>query len=90
MKFICPPIEKIKYMRDLENHPINLEHVILIEKSNYKWYPDNVGIPAIYFKINNGDEKVAWVFNTEKDRDSTYKLITDNFFYKIALFKEKE
>jgi len=74
--FISCSIEKVRYMRGefIYNHPINLSLCISISKSNYSWYPDNIGKPSI--KLNGCDQE--WVYNNEEEREIDYLKIVNN------------
>jgi hypothetical protein len=76
--FVESSIEGITYLRGekVTNRPVNLSLCKSIEKSNYAWYPDNRGKPAIRF---NGCD-VEWVYNQESMRDKDYNRIKNNNF----------
>lgn len=72
MTFIFPKIRKIKYGREiLYNHIVNLDHCTYISFKRESWYPDNVGIPVIFF----GGIDVKWYYEDNVDREMAYDKI---------------
>lgn len=84
-QFIKPPFEKLKWGR-YENHrniPVNLINVNGIKKKQLKYYPDNDGVPSIYFlgtETKNLEDGIIWIFNKEKERDDCFEAIANNSF----------
>jgi hypothetical protein len=55
----------------VENIPVNLDLCKSVKKSNFAWYPDNTGKPAITF---NGND-VEWAFDSTSDRDCEFSRV---------------
>lgn len=72
--FVKCKTPSIIYMRGdvIQNNPVNLAICKQIIKGRYKWYPDNTGLPAIYF---DKDQTIYWVYHTEKERDEDFEKI---------------
>ena len=78
--------EQTKYNRHIINNPpINLDFVLTFDKSTYKIYPDNDGLPSIkFYTVNyNGLSSsnvcicAEWVFEDEEKRNKEYlRLLT--------------
>ena len=84
-QFIKPPYEKLEYGRyeNRTNIPVNLMNVNGIKKGRLKYYPDNNGIPSIYFlgtETKNLEDGIIWIFHGEKERDDCFEAIADNSF----------
>ncbi len=70
--FIIPSVPNVQYRgNNLNNWPINISLVTWFSKGKHAEYPDNVGIPTIYF----AGIKIKWVFETEYDRDEEFNRI---------------
>lgn len=75
-QFALPCVESITYLRGdvVKNKAVNLSLCIAIEKKRFKWYPDNVGKPCIFFYFEKGS-KISWVYHREEDRDQDFDRI---------------
>lgn len=73
--FIKCKIPSITYLRGIviNNDPVNLALCKQILKGTYSWYPDNTGLPAIYF---DREQKIAWVYRNATDRDEDFEKIS--------------
>lgn len=70
--FIECKTPSIKYRgQTVENIPVNLDLCKSVKKSNFIWYPDNTGKPAITFKGND----VEWAFDSTSDRDREFSRV---------------
>ena len=73
--FIRSSLEKVKYRGHiLENHPVNLLLCKGIMKNRIQYYPDNTGIPSIYFKGCS----IEWGYSSEEQRDKDFEDIANN------------
>lgn len=73
--FIKSSVERVNYRGNiLDNHPVNLLLCKGIIKNRINWYPDNVGIPSIYFKGCD----VEWAYSYVEDRDKDFEDIANN------------
>ena len=63
------------YRRDekIYNHPVNLDLCTSIRKTSTKWYPDNIGLPSIYFE----GCVVTLAYKDETTRDAEYIRILE-------------
>jgi len=76
-KFIKCSCENAKYRGyEMHNSPINIELVTQVAKFQEKYYPDNIGTPAISF---HGIGK-KWVYgeNQVAQRDKDYEMIVSH------------
>ena len=93
-QFIKPPFEKLNIGR-YENHtniPVNLTNVNGIKKGRLKYYPDNDGVPSIYFlgtETKNLEDGIIWIFNNEQERDDCFEAIANNSFNVINKLNSK-
>lgn len=93
-QFITPPFEKLNIGR-YENHtniPVNLTNVNGIKKGALKYYPDNDGVPSIYFlgtETKNLEDGIVWIFHDEKERDLCFEAIANNSFNVINKLNPK-
>jgi len=72
--FVKCSVETVKYRNyDYSNNPINLALCRFITKKQYKCYPDNIGIPAIYFD----DDNLHWLYQDVKQRDKDFDMLTN-------------
>lgn len=71
--FIECSVPEIVYLHGHKhtNQPVNLGLCPSICKTQLKWYPDNVGKPAIFFV---GCDQ-HWAFNSEAERDVEFSKI---------------
>lgn len=76
--FVKPSEEAVRYLRGdlVYNHPVNIDNCTEITKFRYQWYPDNNGLPAIYFKGCD----TCWVFSSVDERDRIFENLTNNNF----------
>lgn len=84
-QFIKPPYENVMYGRykDHTNNPVNLANVTGIAKMQLNYYPDNNGVPGIYFlgtAKKKSDDEITWIFKNEKERDECFEAIANNSF----------
>jgi hypothetical protein len=71
--FIRCSIEGVKYLNDIIiNNPVNLELCKFIVKGNFKYYPDNIGLPSIKFE---GCDSV-WIYDSKEQRDLEFEWIS--------------
>lgn len=71
-KFIKSIVNCVDYKgQKFNNNPINIDLVTEVSKRRLKYYPDNEGIPSIYFK----GVDVEWVYLKDSDRDSEFETI---------------
>lgn len=74
--FIKCSVKAVPYRRGeiVTNKPVNIDLCKSLTKSQFAWYPDNIGLPSITF---NGTE-VEWVFPDLKSRDDEFERIASN------------
>jgi hypothetical protein len=76
-KFVKPSVQETSYRSDVvHNNPVNIDKVTQVEKKQFQWYPDNIGIPGIYF---HGID-IRWAYPDEASRDKDYEAIVNNNF----------
>lgn len=71
--FTACPVPSIIYINGetVVNRPVNLAICTHMAKTNYAWYPDNEGKPAIKFYPSS----VEWVFDKVTERDDCYNSL---------------
>ena len=74
--FVECSVPSVRYLRGetVNNNPVNISLCTSIRKGQYRWYPDNEGLPSIVF---DGCE-VKWVYNSAKERDLDFENIVKN------------
>lgn len=73
--FIKSSVERVNYRGDfIYNHPVNLLLCKGIIKNRIKFYPDNTGIPSIYFKGCD----IEWGYLSIEQRDKDFEDIANN------------
>ena len=93
-QFIKPPYENLpggRYEKHI-NNPVNLINVNGIKKGRLKYYPDNDGVPSIYFlgtETKNLEDGITWIFHDEKERDLCFEAIANNSFNGINKLSSK-
>ena len=80
MKMLIPPHSNINNSRygQHQNAPVNIDKVLTITKSREHYYPDNDGIPVIFFWFGDNN-KHQWFFDKGQEnlRDKTYNQIIE-------------
>lgn len=73
---ICSVPELLYRNSDIKNEPINIALCWSLNKTQIKWYPDNIGMPGIQFWIGD-KEKFSrhWIYPDEKTRDADYERL---------------
>ena len=93
-QFVKPPYENLpggRYEKHINNQ-VNLINVNGIKKGRLKYYPDNDGVPSIYFlgtETKNLEDGIVWIFHDEKERDLCFEAIANNSFNVINKLNPK-
>lgn len=86
VQFIQCPVKSVNYGGiHIENYPINIEKCTRIEKHRRKAYPDNEGIPLLFF----GGCETEWSFKYDSHRDLVFNKISDNNFDLEGLIEQE-
>lgn len=71
--FVRCSVPSVTYLRgeEITNSPVNLDMCSALIKEQHRWYPDNDGLPSIFFA---GNER-RWVYRDAKIRDEDFDFL---------------